>query len=354
MASRRRFLEGVGAALVFPPIARATPTVDVRGPVLGPLLARNRETHTGATRGANHASMAILALAALGGTSEQLADFGERMIRKQRPFPTGGGLVTAESWRASLGNIEALPAFRRLFTEEIARRGTTGTLRRYLPHLIPGLAAAEFHCMIRTAYGVRFGDSAEVAMGLAYWSAAFLSLGSLPPPGKEVDPIACLTDVRARFQDVTIGNVEGGKAGQLKSASLLPGFPAAASLALDDRSLARISRVMVRLLAVPGRDLLHTVTGTHAYRTLEPFLPDWRLGRRYLWQALVAYYVSAGSPELADPPPPALPSWPEILAAALRSPGDHGLKLTHTAIEEYRLYRDVRYLEVAARQWKLV
>jgi hypothetical protein len=342
------------AASVFPAIARAAPTVDVRGPVLGPLLARNRENHTGASRGANHASMAILALAALGGTPAQIVDFGERMVRKQKAFPTGEGTVTPDSWRASLGNMAALPAFRRFFSDEIARLGTTQTLRRYLPHLITGLASAEFHCMIRTAYGVRFGDPGEVAMGLSYWSAAFLALAPLGLPGKPSDPIACLTDVRARFPDVTIGNVEGGKAGGLKSASMLPGFPAAAAIAIDDSSLARISRAMVRLFAVPGRDLLHTVTGTHAYRTLEPFLPDRQLGRRYLWQALVAYYIVEGSPELADPPTPALPSWPEILATAVRSPDDHGLKLTHTALDEHQRYGDARYLEVAARRWKLL
>jgi len=363
MGSRRRFLGGVGASLAaswsrpaltaeFGPSA-----VDVRDPVLGPLLARNRQRHTGEARGANHASMALLALAALGGKSSQLAAFGERILRKGRPFPVeGGGTLTRDSWRASLGNMEALPAFRRLFAEEVARRGTAETLRRYLPGLIPGLASAEFHCMIRTAYGVRFGDSEEVVIGLAYWSAAFMTLGTLAPAGQSSDPVACLADVRSRFQSLTVGNAGAGKAAQLKAASLLPGFPAAAStLATDGRSLAAIARTMVRLFAVPGRDLLHTVTGTHAYRTLEPYLTDRRLARRYLWQALVAYYLSEGTPELSDPPTPArLPSWAQLSAVATASPDDHGLKLTFAAADEYRQYGDERYLEVAARRWKLI
>jgi hypothetical protein len=337
-------------------MASVANVVDPRGPVLGPLLARNREKHTGAARGANHTSMALLALAALGGTPAQLTAFGEGLLRKGKPFPSGGGTLTREGWRAARGDMDALPAFRRLFTEEIARNGAAATLRRYLPHLVPGLASAEFHCMIRTAYGVRFGDPDEVATGLAYWSAAFIDLGPLPAAGQNPDPAACLTDVGRRFESTTIGNVEGGKAGALKAASLVPGFASAVSLlAIDDRSLAAIAHTMVRLFAVPGRDLLHTVTGTHAYRTLDPFLADRSQGRRYLWQALVAYYVVEGSPVVAAPSVPArLPSWQRIFAVATASPDDHGVKLTHAAAEEDRLYGDDRYREVAARRWNLL
>jgi hypothetical protein len=331
------------------------PAVDARGPVLGPLLARNRDNHPGAARGANHASMALLALAALGGAPAELSSFGERMLRKGKPFPPGGGSIERQRWRERLGDMDALPAFRRFFDEEVARRGVAATLRSYLPELSRAPASAEYHCMIRTAYGVRFGDPAEVAMGLAYWSAAFMPLGSLLPAERERDPIACLADARAKLRLAEVGNIDGGKAGALKWVSTLPDFPAAAStLRIEEGSLAVVARTMVRLYAVPGRDLLHTVTGTHAYRTLEPFLADRRTGRRHLWQTLVAYYLSAGAPDLVDPPPLRLPGWPEILAAARSSPDDHGCKITHTALEEYRLYRDPRYLEVAARRWGLV
>jgi len=197
MPSRRVFLGGVGVGLATawscPSRAMAAPAVEARGPVLGPLLARNRERHTGAARGANHASMALLALASLGATPSQLVAFGEGLLGKGKPFPSGGGSLTRETWRASLGDMEALPAFRRLFTEEIARHGVAPTLRRYLPVLIPGLASAELHCTIRTAYGVRFGDPDEVAMGLAYWSAAFMDLGPLLPAGKTPAPARRVT-----------------------------------------------------------------------------------------------------------------------------------------------------------------
>jgi hypothetical protein len=280
------------------------------------------------------------------------------LAKQQRPFPNSAGTLTRDDWRGSLGNLEALPAFRRMFAGEVAARGVGATLRTFLPALMPGLAAAEFHCMIRTAYGVRFGDPEEVAIGLAYWSAAFMPLGTLGAAGTGTDPTTSLRKIRGAFRsaDLTLTFEGGGKADAMKAASRLPGFQAAAcQLAINDDSLAAIARAMLQLFVVPGRDVLHTVTGTHAYRTLEPFLPVPSLGRRYLWQSLVAYYLSEGVPDPAAPPPPTkLPEWSEIIAAARAKPDDHGVKITHTAIEEYRAYQDVRYIEVAARRWGLL
>jgi Questin oxidase-like len=362
MPTRRDFLGAAGAVLAAPRPSAASAAsspataLDARGPVLGPLLARNRERYTGAAKGSNHTSMALLALASLGATPAQVTAFGDILLLKNRkPFPEGGGVLTQRTWERSLGDMDALPAFRRFFAGQVSEKGVAGTLRTYLPRLIPGLSAAEFHCMIRTAYGVRFGDPDEVVVGLAYWSSAFMPLGALEAPGTVSDPIAHLVNVREQFQSASLANTDGGMAGAIKAASRVEGFQKASSgLWVDDKSLARIATAMVELFAAPGSDLLHAVTGTHAYRTLEPFLLDKLAGRRHLWQALVAYYMAVGLPGLSTPKPSAgLPFWSEIVAAAKSSTDDHGVKITHTAMEEDRLYRNVRYREVAARRWNL-
>src|SRR5687767_5793787 len=131
MPDRRQFLRGLGGASAGLVVSRrdlaaagapAGVAVDVRGPVLGPLLARNRERYPGARSGSNHMSMAVLALAGLGGTREKIVDLGEKKLRSTKPFPEHGGApLSPEAWRGSLGNIELLPAFRRFFTQEITR-----------------------------------------------------------------------------------------------------------------------------------------------------------------------------------------------------------------------------------------
>jgi hypothetical protein len=368
MRGRREFLGrtltlAAGAALV-PTGARAA-TPNARDPVLASLLARNRERHPGG-RGSNHLSMALLSLAALGGTPERIRTLGEDKLSRRQPFPTGGPAVTARSWRDQLGNPEALPGLRALFDKEVARLGVAATLRLYLPALLPGLGAHAFHAIIRTGYGVRFGDPAEVAMGLAYWAITYLPLGPLAGPGAHGEPAAALAAVRKVPLLTPEGRREAGIekpdnlniAGNMQWIVSLAGFgPAASSLRIGDASLTAIAAAMVRL-HIASRDnftALHAVTGTHAYRMLEPFVADRTAGRRYLWQALVAAYVSIGAPEVgAATPPGKLPAWTEVLAKAAASDDDHELKLTDIAREESRHYDDSTYLHSAALHLGLV
>jgi hypothetical protein len=319
MGARRAFLRQsigvVGSSLAPRLAASATPTantaastVDMRGPVIGPILERNLQRHPGDGSGQNHVSMAVLACAALGGTPERLQALGERMLGKRnKPFPAGGPTVTPDEWRLLLGNADALPGFRTMFTGEVARRGVAGALRVYLPQLLPGVGSSEFHCLIRTAYGVRFGVPAEVAMALAYWSATFRTLGPV--------------DAEAR--------------------------------ALD-HSLATIARAMVRNYCRSDNDImaLHGVTGTHAYRVIEPFVADKKAGRRYLWQA-IGVHVGVAKPDVPDREAAgALPSWAEMAAKAAGE-GDHTLKLTDTAREEHAAYGDPIYIRAAAMRLRM-
>ena len=292
--------------MAAPPPPPAVP-VDARGALLAPLLARNREKHPG-PRLSNHFSMSLLSLAALGGTPKKIQALAEAKLRTLTPFPTGGPALTRERWRASLGDRDALPAYFALFTEEVTRHGPAETLRRYLPALLPGLGAHAFHAIIRTGYGVRFDEPAEVAMGLAYWSATFLPLGPLGAPGESSDPVAALAAVRATPGLTPEGQRRAGVgrppgmniADRMKWASSLPDFaPAASALRIDDRSLA-------------------------------------------------AAYVSIGAPALVAPTAGAPPTWTEILARAASSRDDHQLKLTDIAREEARHYGDATYQRAAA------
>jgi hypothetical protein len=340
------------AASASPPAA-----ADPDPALIAPLLKRNRERHPGSPY-SNHLSMGLLSLAALGAPKERIRAKGESEPKGIWPFPYGGPSVTRANWRDHLRNPDALPGLRAMFEQEIANRGMADTLRLYLPTLLPGLSAAAFHPLIRTGYGVRFGDPAEVAMGLAYWAITFLPLGPLVSSNAERDPIAALAAVRrvgpltpegrsAAGIDKPRLNIVAG----MRWASTLPGFGAASSLRIGDDSLEGIARAVVRLHVASGDNFtaLHGVTGTHAYRMIEPFVPDRSMGRRHLWQALVAAYVYIDAPNLGAPVAGGkLPSWHQVIAEAAASDDDHKLKLTDIAREECRHYGDPTYLRAAA------
>jgi hypothetical protein len=374
MANRRGFLRrSVGIAIGVPCAASVACGASVaraggRDSVLGSLLARNRDKHPG-QRVSNHTSMALLSLSALGSSEQHLRELGEDHLARWAPFPESGRAVDARGWREQRGNGEALFGLRALFREEIRRRGVAATLRAFLPDLLPGLGAHAFHPIIRTGYGVRFDDPEEVAIGLAYWAVTYLPLGPLADdPGPARDPQVSLAAVRATPALTREGRVAAGMempggmniAGNMRWASGLPGFAPTAAVRVGAGSLAAIARAVRQLYLGSGDDFtaLHAVTGTHAYRMIEPFVDpaDRAAGRRYLWQAVVAAYVSIGAPALVVPPPVKLPGWNEVAARAAASSDDHQIKLTDIAREEARHWNETGglYLRAAATHLGLV
>ena len=80
--------------------------------------------------------------------------------------------------------------------------------------------------------------------------------------------------------------------------------------------------------------------------------PD--LGLRYLWQAVLAAYVSVGAPRVTDPPTNNVPTWDESLALARASLDEHKIKLVDVAHEQDAFYADPVYRRAAARRLKLI
>jgi hypothetical protein len=305
---------------------------------------------------ANHCSMGLLSLAALGGTSEQLSRFADsEVVRLDVLGAPSGPAVTANNWTDFLGERKALSGFLALFQREIAERGREETLRRYLPRLLPGLGAGAFHGLIRTAYGVRFRNDSEVMDGLGYWAIAYLPLGQLPAPGRETEPLAALEAIRK--SPSLVGKRLSGDLifGKMKAAAALPAFPAAAALLKPEaRTLERIAGAVVRLYAATGDfTALHAVTATHAFRQLLPFVQQPADGVRYLWQALAAAYVTIQAPAVTAPNGRNVPTWELIASKAAASRDPHDLKLVEIARDEESCYHDPMYRLAAARRMHL-
>jgi hypothetical protein len=365
---RRGWLAGAlaGAAhSAFAMRAEAGAGAPAQGPASGwkkrellPLLDRNHELSPEFEGGlSNHVSMGLYSLAALGASSEQIQRFAEAHWPRLEPLPREAGPgISGESWKSHLGQRQAINGYRAFFTAAIAREGRDATLRKFLPALLPGVGAAAFHPLIRTAYGVRFGDDREVSDGLAYWATAYLPLGPLGSAGTQRDPRALLARVHAT--PALAGRDLSGYliVGKMKAASELPEFRAQANaLAPDDGTLAALAAASVRLY-IQNRDFtaLHAVTGTHAYRLLQPFIAPSELGLRYFWQALLAAYVSIGAPSVVEPAASSVPAWNDSVERARASLDEHDIKLVDVAREQGAFYADPLYRRAAARRMGLL
>jgi hypothetical protein len=303
----------------------------------------------------NHVSMALYSLTALGGNSASLIRFAEAHWSSLEALPRAEEpRITSANWRAWLGQSQALNGYRALFAAEGQRLGRAGVLRKYLPALLPGVGAAAFHALIRTGYGVRFGDDREVADGLSYWATAYLPLGPLGKAGTEDDVSALLAKLREGSQKGTElpGRLITDK---MKAAVQEPRFRGAVDgLRPSDSTLASIAAAAVRLYLSSGDfTLLHAVTGTHAYRQIAPYIEPREEGIRYFWQAISAAYVGVGAPPVQAAPESDPPPWAPTLQRALPSLDEHDLKLVDIAREEGAFYRDPIYQSAAARRMRL-
>lgn len=357
------YLVGAGALWNMEGSAQAGPAAEERASVLRQLLTRNHGLRPEYGPGySNHVSMGLFALTALGGSAQQLTAFANDSWSPLEPLPKEAGpAVSRDSFRSMLGQRTALNGHRRLFAQEVSQLGRAATLEKYLPLLLPGLGAAAFHPLIRTGYGVRFGDDQEVSDGLAYWATAYLPLGELGAMGAEPEPSVLLSQLRAARTGKSGDSEAGLILDRMRNASRVPQFaPTVAALRPREDTLRRLAGVALELYTSTGGNFiaLHAVTGTHGLRMLWPHVPQKELAVRYLWQALVAAYLTVGAPALAPAASPAdpghVPDWSQIVAKAVASTDPHDLKLVDVAREEGAFYREPGYRQAAALRLRLI
>ena len=122
---------------------------------------------------ANHLPMCLLILDRLGASPERQEAWFETYAAANglAAAPEDGGRVDAGNWRDHLGRREFEGDYRGFFLREVQRLGAEEALRRYLPVLVPGIAASALHALMRLAYGHLSGDEAEIGTALGYWAA---------------------------------------------------------------------------------------------------------------------------------------------------------------------------------------
>ena len=337
--------------------------------LLKDLLAKARRYHPSYRGGlSNHCPMTIIALERMGAAPMRVQHYALKYLLRMERAPQPGDAINAENWRERLGEAEAYGEYLGFFQREVARLNARAALRTYLPDLAPGLGAAAFHPIIRTAYGVIAEDSDEIAVGLAYWASRYLPLAEGAEAATDTsftpgeDPAAVLQQTRDRPELTFEPDPDALIDREMAEAAEHALFPAiAAALQVDDLTLGRLRQAAALLfLGADDFNSLHAVTGLHAARVLSDFALDRRAFAEAVWRAFLALYLSLDRPELPTPAMAAelttadLPDWNAILPAAVASDDDHAIKLVYSCLAESRAGGGRLYRYLAARKMALL
>jgi hypothetical protein len=300
----------------------------------------------------NHLPMALVALERLGADEARLSAFAAAYSPRMQPVPPAQPWPAGDPWPDRLGQYEAWPAYRALFTEWIVQEGASDMLGQVLPQLMPGVSAAAFHGLIRTAYALRSGHLGELADALAYWACRHQRLGAMHNPQAGTarapatdDPVALLRELRpgrSRAELISDQIRDAAADGRVSRV--------AARLFVDEGTPERLARAAAFAYAHTGSfTALHLVTGTHAMRVVTRFVDEPLTAWAWYWQAFAHAVVAA---RLKPLPSAALRPWATLVAKARASNDEHLIKLVESCREEEKAYArrgDTLWREAASR-----
>ncbi len=303
----------------------------------------------------NHLPMALHALHSLGASAQRMQDFYARYSGR---FPTLGIAQPAKQdvldsdvpWQSLRGQSDAFIPLQARFTGYLQQLGVPATLRQLLPDLLPGVAAAAFHGVIRTAHALESGHRGELAAALAYWAWRWQAL----QPPLSAKPALDLESWTKQLVTRSIGWHSDGALISIRMAhasdsDIYQDLAGALAPAVDVRTrMAELAGVAVQRYAQqPNFTVLHMVTGLRALRTLSPWLADTEATQAIVTLCFVAAYMAARVVPADAPAAVAPRDWSEVIAAAIASDDDHVIKLVHACREEQAAYGKGPYLLAA-------
>lgn len=299
----------------------------------------------------SHLPMALQSLQSLGASAERMQQFQARYVQRfEEASPPPRGAVVAD-WRAQLGGGgDAFAALLTTFRQALSEDGEDAVLRRVVPELLPGVAAAAFHGVIRTAHAIEAGHREELAAALAYWGWRWQSLAPPPVPPR----LLAFDDWSARLADQSrhLTMPAGLISTRMAAAVASPTYQAlAAALPPLPDLLPRLARLALeRYLETRNFTVLHMITGLRALRVLSPWLGAEADLQPVLVRAFAAAHIAANLGADAGPAKGEIlhRSWPEVIALAIASEDEHVVKLVHACRDEALHYGDARYLAAAS------
>lgn len=289
----------------------------------------------------NHLPMAVVALRNLGADAARLAQFRAAYSRRLSPLAatTSAGPIVLEE---VLGQRRELPALLRLFGCEVTQLGASAAVRKWLPVLMPGVAAAAFHPLIMLYYALDAQDDGGVAYALAYFAWSYLPL--LPQaaaPGS-----LSLKDAVERVTGVGKTKGSGLIFERLTAEARRPEVEAVvAQVGPMHEHASTTAFVTSTHQRVNDFGSLHMVTAWHAYRRIGELTDyDVTASSVHLSRALLVAYVGTGAEPLVPLPTCSRP-WAQMVALARQDPDEHVVKLVWTCFDMHeRWHIDARIL----------
>jgi hypothetical protein len=332
----------------------------------------------------NHGPMAVEAMVRRGHAGE-VHRWLEAYMRRLEEFPRGNGPIGSD-WREALGDPRRVADWTVYFRRELAGQPWRQTLNTWWPRLLPGVAAAATHGVIRVGHAVRAltqdGEDAdhvaELAHGLAYWAARWQPVPGAPTglpqlaartvDGEPAGPAAA--DALAGVP--RIADQSGGIRHRLPRLAELPGWPAALAAPripasaeeLETWLAGLVDGAVIRYLRYghgQGTMLVHSATAPNAILRTLPALDRqlWAPSVAASWAAAAAltaiYAPAAAAPgaELPGPPTGAQPAQ-EAFARAVEHGDEHVIKFADTATDVYARTRNADALAAAIRATQLI
>ncbi|HEY2579771.1 MAG TPA: hypothetical protein VGI74_25955 [Streptosporangiaceae bacterium] len=311
----------------------------------------------------NHGPMGAEAMVRLGRAAEVEPWLDGYIGRLEEP-PGATGRITGQNWREALGDLRRVTDWEQYLAGQLADEPWQQVLARWWPRLLPGVAAAATHGIIRTSHAARSLASwasperlAELARGLAYWAAGYLEL-----PGRPRTAGGLSLDEAVGGLPVAAGPVPPGLiTTRLRTAlAAEPGFPAAVGAlrppADVHTDLARLAASFARIFLTHGRtqpiDFVHAVTAPVAAWSALDLLPAELARPSYdaLWQVAAGLYSGYAVGAVPEPLPDGPPPEPSALTDRAIGTGDvHAIKLTEACLRLHAHAPEPLLLHAAAR-----
>jgi hypothetical protein len=336
---------------------------DVMDAALDRLAAYGPDLGNGFT---NHAPMAIEALCALGRGDTALPWLEKNWGYRGLLQPRGAARHAIADWQGALGNGEAAD-WSAYLADEFAAEPWRAAAGRWIARLLPGIAAAAMHGVIRVGHAVRSLDErvtpqrlAELRDAVGYWAAHYQTLptargGETPLPAHEA--VLRLGRVPAARQKR--GGAITAALGVLAQEPDFAGVIGLLDVSGDPSDvLSDVTETFARVFLTNAEDgmglitFIHGVTGAAALRSLLPLLDD-AAGREAvarLWQADAALYVALGvAPPYAGEVAAPHESRDALIDRAVATHNEHAIKFTEALLREYAIRPRPVYLAAAAQ-----
>jgi hypothetical protein len=327
----------------------------------------------------NHGPMAAEALVRLG-RADAVEHWLDGYLKRLEAAPRPSDRVTDATWRDALGQLNRVADWEAYLRAQLAEEPWRDVFARWWPRLLPGVAAAATHGIIRTSHAARSLASAEVAgdperkagdperraelaRALAYWAASYVELPGGARPSGTLNAGAAILALPVLDEPEQGGLITD----RLKNGlPRLPGLdgalaalrpPSDADTARDLRDLAgEFTRVFLGYGRAQPIAFLHAVTAPVAAYSVLPLLPRQLARPTYdaLWQvgaSLYAVHAGGVTPEplpaastAASPPAPG-----DLADLAVATGDEHAIKLTEACLRLHAETPDPVFLHAAAR-----